>query len=383
MARSSIQYRQEAERQRIAYYEASLRLVSATRRPAPDFETAIAEAKKGFENLIVRDAWDWAPRLKTRDAARLRLAAARYLFARYPVPAHLERIWRESDGLSAREVKLRKRWYVAAARGDSLYKASAFNWLSRKEVHVFLNAPGDLTFDEAFWYAVAKSYTQDQGVALRIARSGIAMARRSAMAFWREAARFFAVNPTTREEIDDISDFLAAQLQRDVGYSLKGRTLASLRRQMRDWHRDLLDVARIEALQRRAQQGNGRASAVPDRWAGAEIENWSWQPNGKDARRRGEAFVVVQLVTAEALVIESRVMRHCVLAYARKCVCGMASIWSLRRVVKGDTDRLLTIELDRQHRAVQVRGFANRVATGEELQLLARWSKARGIALLQ
>ena len=74
-------------------------------------------------------------------------------------------------------------------------------------------------------------------------------------------------------------------------------------------------------------------------------------------------------------------MRHCVASYAQKCIAGHASIWSLRHRVAGHTDRRLTIELDRQHRAIQVRGFANRTARPEERKLLERWGKARGIDL--
>jgi hypothetical protein len=62
------------------------------------------------------------------------------------------------------------------------------------------------------------------------------------------------------------------------------------------------------------------------------------------------------------------------------CVAGRASIWSRRRVA-GNTTRLLTIELDRQYRAIQVRGFANRTTRPEERKLLDRWAKARGIDL--
>jgi hypothetical protein len=41
----------------------------------------------------------------------------------------------------------------------------------------------------------------------------------------------------------------------------------------------------------------------------------------------------------------------------------------------------LTIELDRQCRAIQVRGFANRTPRAEERKILERWAKARGIVL--
>ena len=74
-------------------------------------------------------------------------------------------------------------------------------------------------------------------------------------------------------------------------------------------------------------------------------------------------------------------MHHCVATYAAKCIAGHASIWSLRRHAAGDTERLLTIEVDRQFRAIQIRGFANRQSHAEERKILERWAKARGIVL--
>jgi hypothetical protein len=381
MARSMIQRRQEAVRERLATFDASLRRVSAARRPPPDFEKALKDAKKGFESLILRDAWAWQPHMKTRDDARLRLAAARHLFARYPVAAPLERIWLDCDGLDGDEVKLRKRWYIAAARGDSLYKAGASGWLSRKEVHAFLNAPGDLCFEEAFWLAIASGYAGDTGMALRIARSKIAGTPRQDLAFWREVARFFCANAAVSEEIDDLCDYLAARHAADRGYSIKGRTLVSLRRQLRAWHRELELRARIEATRQRALRAAGVKTADTGRWAGSPLQDWMWQPPGKEARFRRESFAVVQLVTADDLVAEGSAMHHCVWSYAAKCIAGQVSIWSLRRTVAGSRERLLTVEVDSRGRAVQVRGFANRLARPEEMTVLVRWAKARGILL--
>jgi hypothetical protein len=383
MARSMMKRRQEAERQRIDAYAASLRLVSSAARPAPDFSNALREAETGLAGQAVRRADDWRPKLKTRDPARLRLAAARHLYAVYPVPSALERIWLESDGLDRDEIMLRKRWYVAAAQGQSLYKAEASRWLSRKEVHAFLNPPGELGFDEALWQAIARSYTADLGLALRIARSKIARTPRREIAFWRDVARFFCVNPAPLEEIDDLADYLAAAREQNALYSIKGRTLLSLRRQMQEWHRDLEAIERIEAARRRAiVRADRRNGAAPDHaWVGSLLADWEWQPSQKEAKYRNEHFAIRQLRTAEELVAESRAMRHCVSAYATKCIAGYASIWTLRRSVSGKSERLLTIELDRQNRAVQVRGFANRLAFAGEARVLARWAKARGIAL--
>src|SRR5262249_17017347 len=194
MASSSIQRRQEAERARVEAYEASLRRVSQRARPAPDFHKAIEEAKRGFETDIVRDAYAWRPQIKTRDAARLRLAAARYLFARYPVAQHLEQIWIDSSGLGRDEIMLRKSWYIVAAGGGSLYKAGAGAWLSRKEVHAFLNPLGSPGFQEAIWQAIARSYSNDPAIALRIALSRIARKPRAELGFWREVVRFFCAH---------------------------------------------------------------------------------------------------------------------------------------------------------------------------------------------
>lgn len=385
MPRSTIQRRQDAERERIEIYEATLRRVARQPRPTPDFRKAVEEAECGFAGEVVRDPHSWHPQMKTRDAARLRLAAARHLFALYPVPGTLERIWLDDVGLGAEEVRLRKHWYIVAARGGSLYKAGAKAWLTRKEVHTFLNPPAGLGFDEALWQAIARSYVDDPGRAMCIARSKIARAPRGEIVFWREVARFFCINPAPVETIDDLCDYLAACRRRDRNYSVEGRTLASLNRRMHEWHRDIAAIERIEAIRRRAA---GRATArdasrsASDRvWSGSPLADWEWSPSAKDAKAKGERFVVRQLKQAEDLVMESRAMRHCVSTYAAKCIAGHASIWSLRRCTKDRIDRLLTVEVDKEYRAVQVRGFANRLAHADERNVLERWAKARGIAL--
>ena len=245
MAHSLIQRRQEAERARVEAYEASLRRVSQPARPAPSFQTAIVEAKRGFEADILRDARAWRPQMKTRDVARLRLAAARYLFARYTVSEHLEQIWIDCSGLAPGEIILRKRWYIVAAGGGSLHREGAGAWLSRKEVHAFLNPPPHLGFEAAIWQAIA--------------RSRIAQTPRAELGFWREVVRFFCAHPTTVEEMDDLRDYLADCRRRNPEFGLKGRTLASLGQQMREWHRDLEAIRRIEAARRRVEAAQARA----------------------------------------------------------------------------------------------------------------------------
>lgn len=381
MKRSMIQRRQDAERERIKLCEAALRRVVRRARPTPDFGKALEDAACGFSGEVVRDPETWHPQMKTRDAARLRLAAARHLFALYPVPETLERVWIDDTGLAAEEVRLRRQWYITAARGGSLYKAGASVWLTRKEVHQFLHASTGLSFDEAFWEAIARSYASDHAVALRIARSKIALSPRGEIGFWREVARFFCANPVPVETIDDLCDYLVDCRQRDPHYSLEGRTLPAITRRMHEWHHDMAAIERIEAMRRRARGHAAQAWAADAAWPGSPLADWEWTPSSKEAKAKGERYVIRQLKQAEDLVLESRAMRHCVSTYAGKCIAGRASIWSLRRCTKNQIDRLLTIEVDPQHRAVQVRGFANRLASEVERQVIERWAKARGINL--
>jgi PcfJ-like protein len=392
MVRSLNQRRQEAERARVEAFEASLRQSTRPPRQAPNFKRAIDEAAHGFQYAVLRDGGAWQPQMKTRDAGRLRLGAARHLFARYPVAAHLEQIWIDSYGLDRTEVTLRKSWYVAAAGGGSLFKAGASVWLSRKEVHAFLNPLGAVTFDAAIWQAIARSYTDDPGTALRIAHTALARTPRAELSFWRDVVRFFCANQATVEDMNDFHDYLADCYRRSQEFSLKGRTLGSLRRQMHDWHHDLEAVAVIEAARRRLEAAQARArgerpavagavgGSAGGSWAGAAIEDWSWSPTAKDHGKR-DAYAMVQLRTATDLVTETRLMQHCVASYAAKCMAGNASIWSLRHRHAGNTQRLLTLEVDRQRQVVQIRGFANRLARSDERKILERWAKARSLRL--
>lgn len=382
MARSQIQRRQEAERERKASFDATLRRVVRQPRLSPDFHQALEEALRGLADLAVRDPGAWRPHLKTRDPGRLRLAAARHLFGRYPVPAVLEGIWVDDAGLGADEVHLRRRWYAVAARGGSLHKEAGANaWLTRKEVHAFLDPPVGLNFAEAQWHAVAGSCTDDPKVALRIARSKITRMPRHDMAFWRAVTRFFCAHPAALESIDDLCDYLADARRRDPTYAMDGRTLKSLTRLMHEWHVDIAAIERIEAMRRRAGGRGVPGLPAGKSWPGLARDDWAWTPSGKDAMVEGERFVVRQLDRAEDLVMEGRAMCHCVSSYASKCIAGLASIWSLRRCTQDRIERLLTIEVDAQGDAVQVRGVCNRPARAAERQVLERWATARGISL--
>ena len=274
--------------------------------------------------------------------------------------------------------------HVVAARGGSLHKAGAGQWLTRKEVHAFLHPPAGLGFDEAIWHAIARSYIGEPGAAMCIARSKIARAPRVELAFWREVARFFCAHPAPVETIDACA----------TTWPSAAAAIAATASMGARWRRcsgactSGTATLRPSSASRRSATAprGGPPPAAPlhlhlTGCSPAPLADWECAPSAGDARAKGERFVVRQLKQAEDLVLESRALRHCVSSYAAKCIAGHASIWSLRRCAKDRIDRLLTIEVDPQGRAVQVRGRANRLAHADERNALERWAKARGIVL--
>ena len=110
MARSLLQRRLENDRQRIAAWDAALKYTHHRRKPKSRdcHEIALTlEWVSDHKSHLIRAAADWKPQLKTRDESRATLAAARHLFARFPAPAHLERIWLETAGLDREEIAFR------------------------------------------------------------------------------------------------------------------------------------------------------------------------------------------------------------------------------------------------------------------------------------
>jgi hypothetical protein len=176
--------------------------------------------------------------------------------------------------------------------------------MTRKETHRFLGLTHTDSFIAALWFALARSSTEDAGVAKRMSVSRLA-AEDYADPFWREVLRFFCLNPTPIARMNDIIDFLRQEHQRNPAYSIKGRTVASLGEQVEQWHR---------ALARARRMGNAK-------WPGVDIEDALYlnEPTSK-GRRFDWRFS--QIKTSQDLAEEGTKMHHCVYSYQRACIDG-------------------------------------------------------------
>lgn len=325
-----------------------------------------------LRDYALRPPTDWRCRIKSRSEEKRFLELVRFSFARYRVAPHLEQTWIAPidddfvDQITAPNLPRANapdmhRWYLIAAQGGSLYKQEAHPWLSKQECHHFLTAPADIgSLRRAMWYAVARAQSDDKEAALKVARSKVATYS-IASSWWKEVARFFARNPIVVHEIDDLVDFLFVAKQEDAAFTLKGRTLATLRRRMEDWHR---------ALRKSQAIGGGT-------WAGSPLPDVEYE-TGKEHHRAIWRFR--QIKTGEELFREGQRMHHCVAGYKTSCMQGYVSIWSLTSEFPiGRLNRGVTMEVTKDGRIVQCRGFANRLPYANEVTMGKRWAREHGL----
>ncbi len=340
-----------------------------------DFNLEFRRKVEALRSHALRAPEDWACRIKSRSEERRFIDLVRFVFARYRVPAHLERVWIEGieddfiDKITApdrfsieRAVRPNLRhWYLTAAQGGSLHKHATHLYLSRHETHHFLAAPDEVTsVKRALWYAVARAQSNSREVAIKVARSKVANYS-IASSWWKEVARFFARHPTTVSEMDDLVDFLLATKHENETFTLKGRTLATLRRRLEAWHHDLRKSRAI---------GGGT-------WEGAPLPDVEYEA-GQDHKRAIWRFR--QIKTGNDLFREGQRMHHCVVTYKWACLAGRISIWSLTNEFPiGRVNRGVTMEVTSDGRIVQCRGFANRLPYGNEVAMAKRWAREHGL----
>lgn len=396
--RSALQIALAQTAAREALIDASLAAAKRSERwnrPAVDVAQIVADLQALYPSRVVRNSGQRKFCFKTRDVGKISLVVAQYLFGRYPVARHLESIWHETPGalppsrprgvnpnapaaLTRSVIRRRRDWYVIAAGGGSLYREHTHHFMSKKETHFFLTVPFALGFDEAIAFALARSHTDDLGLCTRLGRSKLAQrstiidagtpARaRAAAQFWKEAIRFFVANPAPINEVNDLVDFLDHAREENAAYSLKGRTLASVTAAMRHWHRNLHRIKRM---------GNHE-------WAGARLPDREYiKIEGGDGKASDWTFT--QVASSKELAEEGNEMHHCVYTYQAQCISGRTSIWSLRWRHTGagaSYKRRITFEIDNDaRRIVQVRGYANRLADGDEAAIIGRWAAENGVS---
>ncbi|PQO44473.1 PcfJ domain-containing protein [Blastopirellula marina] len=297
----------------------------------------------------------------------------RHLFQRYPVPDFVSNSW---------FARFPEPWYrplylhMAEGRGIRQFADRPSIPLSPKAARHYLNAPADLDPIEAQRWAQIVALGGAKAMARKLVCYTVLGECSSDEPFWGSVLRFLVANsPLLHDEEVQIVDFINGQRFRpgheawgrgggmeplQPNFSMKGRTLRSMRRYMIHWREELLRKRPELAIQ-------------TSRWPHTEIAPMVH-------RQGGSKWMLFELVSDRALLLEGAAMRHCVKDYLDECVSGRSSIWSLRVNRGPKSERMATIEVSpKTKRIVQAQGKCNSSPTPEAWQVLENWAEREGL----
>ncbi len=330
-----------------------------------------------YHDQVLRPIETWRPR--SHSSRQRILSLAQHLFASWPVPKFLHRAWFQGDG----KARLYQRWFLHIGAGNNIRSADLPLPCSKKMAHYFMQAPADYKAEEALRWGQVHALGGDARLADCL-RGTLLCQSFMHHEFWESVIRFFIRYPKFRGRFvrlsisylqqrrfesqefkgaDGVTYILAPE---QPSLSMRGRSMKSFVQEVREWCRRPWYLDRL--------------------W-----KNVRWSPSGIQPFRRGssltadqEVWSINELLTSEDLHLESLKMRHCVAAYAEKCLRGHSSIWTLVVERKKKAKKLLTIEVDPNKREiVEALGPCNRQPKPLARTVLQLWAKEAGLAMAE
>lgn len=325
----------------------------------------------------IRSVSLWTPR--THNVRRQFSSLARHLLAKYPVPEFMDSVW---FGDNSDEARRQQAWFTRIGAGESPRRIDLPIPLTKRMARHFMQAPNECSVEAAVRWAQVMGLGGDVRLTRAILGSRIGDTFDN-NEFWETVIRWLVQNamldPTL---IGPLIDYVHRRrfdpLESDDGgepdstktacsqFSMKGRTAASLIRQMREWHAGLRKQPEKPQLE----------------WPESGVAEFDWTEGSlasKDLRR----WTIIELLSRKALHLEGRMMRHCVASYDGSCAFGGTSIWSLGVERNfGRRKRVMTIEVANTTKKVcQIRGKANRLPSRKELSVIQRWASQANLTV--
>jgi len=316
----------------------------------------------------------WRPRSHNRQ--RQFSSLVRHLFARFDVPAFMDQAWLQGNTTY-------QEWFKHIGRGGSMRTAPGLPVpLSKKMAHHFLAAPDDYPIEAAILWGQVHAVGGDQRLADALRGTRLRQDFHD-NGFRLSLLRFFAANPLLdlvhvgpiidyiwHEKYENRVVFVERGVAQEVGpaqpnFSMRGRTVPALLRQVEAWHRQL-----------------GRESKGQNlRWNHSAIRDWQFNEGTKQSQNM-KVWRIRELLSGQELAGEGRKQRHCVATYARSCHTGKCSIWAMDCETEAGQEKCVTIEVHNADKTIrQVRGKGNRFPTPKEKEILQRWATQAGLRI--
>src|SRR4029077_5853421 len=324
----------------------------------------------------IRPVADW--KAQTHNARRQFSSLARHLFAEWPVPAFMDSVWFCGNSRGAVQ---QQEWFLHVGRGQNIRTADLPLPYTKRMAHHFMQAPADLTVEAALRWGQIHGLDGNE----RLARAVIGTRLGTDFEhddFWITVLQFFIANPMLDlAHVGPIIDYIYQQrfVAQDMcvapgvvdrrappqpNFTMRGRTPASLLRQVEAWHRTLAKTEQPKAEWPRS--GIDAFEFVEGAGRGGNLKIWT----------------ITELLSAKALVAEGKKMKHCVATYAHSCARGACSIWSLEVETFEGRSKILTDEVQNAARLIcQARGKCNMLPGEKHRGILRRWAEKAGLSV--
>jgi hypothetical protein len=324
----------------------------------------------------IRPVTDWKP--QTHNTRRQFAALARHLFADWPVPSFMDSVWFLGNGRPAVQ---RQEWFLHIGRGQNIRTADLPLAYTKRMAHHFMQAPADFTVEASLRWGQIHGLGGGERLVRAILGTWLGMSF-DRDDFWVTVLQFFIANPMLdlvhvgpmidyihRQRFDWQDVFVAPGVIERRGpaqpnFTMKGRTPASLLRQVEAWHRSLAKVRQPKA-----------------QWPPSGIRPFEFL-EGSERSGNLKVWTITELLSTKALVSEGRRIRHCVATYAHSCAAGACSIWTLEVETFEGRSTILTVEVQNATRLIcQARGKCNALPGDKHRGILRRWAEQAGLRL--
>jgi hypothetical protein len=338
---------------------------------------------QGIKNLalhhhdFIRPIQNWMPSGVSKR--KIFASLVNHLLAEYQMPFFMSSIWlKETDDTALQQ----QGWYIKMSRGASIRRLDIPALMTRKMEHLFLQSPDHFSLEEAICYSQVLGLGGKKGLAKAVVATRMGRHLENDD-FWRSVINFFInAKDLKRGYVNPIVDFLyhikfsREEVNSDKGviitepsqpdFSMKGRTFNSIMRLVENWHKEL-------------SMGNGKSGF---RWEKSRFNDFRYLEESYDSEHKRRIWRITELLSSADLVVEGSKMRHCVRSYASRCFHGKSTIWSMKREVKENIKRVMTIEVDPSSRVIrQARGRFNHAPNKKAMEIMKKWANREGLKI--
>ena len=359
------------ERSRMLFAEHNKNKKKKTRKKDSEEIIKLIPNNYLIPSKYVRNPEDWLP--KSYNLNKQIISFVQWVYCLYPTPQFLfELFTKKKPGETLMNPLLNQRaffsWFIAISSGGSFAKHTK-EFFTKKEAHLFLNAPSDNTITENVWWVKCKSLNLEH----RIQHAVVKQLFRSINApshylelgnlFWWQRLLIILKNcedEVNVESLSDIMDFLRYRHNNSDAFDLKGRTFNSLIKLSNEWHREM------------QMKKFGSQNLY---WEGVDVPDWEWT-----SKKSEITWIIKQLHTSKELFNEGKRMRHCVSSYGGRCAEGLSAIFSIMRLDGINApEKRITVELTKNKQFVQARGRMNKSPEGMDKLVLNKWLSINNI----